>query len=469
MPSLRSFIKRVINPFCRHGKYKHLRLFMLGRCCKACAISVFVTDRRFLNKESLDLLYKGFLKKWIEQSNEDKNFIKCMFNRMLMTKGFFILLLYVYLLTQLKKVSGMLRNFSMREMSWSRIEQKLMEYPKSALEDLIESPNSSNINDLHVFIFGFNLVIPFPMHSIIPCLRLFTLKDNEVCDDSVAVRRSASTDLFLNMLRAHSEGAQCGNPFFTMAKALVERFCIESEQYLIPLGEGFLSPLLDGDPGSEFTIMSHALVTALKSGFVSSVIELPVLCYCKTKCMRYFDKGALIAIICNSCGYCLNIGKEKLRFPGNFPLNSIFYYRDKQEKTVIYGSHTDIMYCSLCGSQYLTFEKIYEINAEAVFNLNFMTVSWKALIGINSAAIVFDGEIDFDVILPCSARACFSTVCFRGVNINRLLRIISHSCEFYCVSCTERFSETCLDLEDTEYCVGCKIYQSFSCNRTLRE
>lgn len=470
MSSIKSFLKRVMAPLCNHGCYRHLQLFITGEVPPQCVLSMFVTNKKFLHKESVNRFYNGFFGLWLQCGSKERKCFKNAFRRMVMTKGFFLFMAYLYLLYVQHRLARIMLIYKATGIAWSRVLYEVKRYPEDKLSRLIDNPTFQDFNDLHNFIFEQNLTIPFPTHSNVPCMKLFALKDCETSKEILLRERPMQTGRFgyRRVLQNCTTRAPCGNYVFAMARSLVENFCYRATRFLIPIDKKILSPLYTGEAITRTfpKILSFALSISLRNSLLSSFIDLPVTCYCKTKCLRYVGPDSFVAVLCNKCGYCLNLGKEKLRSSQGFSLSSMFYYRDKQEKNIIYSMHSDGMYCSLCGNQNLHIDKIYDLSNDTVFNLNIKMVTWKAIVGTNAACTIVDDKTKIDVIVPCSSRSCSATVRVPELNVNRLLRLISHPTEFQCQDCQHGFKETCLDLEDDqEICDGCLIVKNLHCRR----
>lgn len=467
MPSLKKYIRQLISPLCDHESYKHLQIFLMGNCTKQCIISLFITNKKVLCKEMTDRYYRLFFRLWLEYNINHRNKIKVFFNRMIMTKGFFLLLAYLYLLYRQCRITKFFQLYKLRYISWIRIEKQIKLYPISKLNKIFDNPTFVDFNDLHYFIFGQNLILPIPTHSNTPCMKLFSLRGHdEVKELFLKHNNNNKKNIYKLSLYKEISLIPCGNAMYAMGRSMVEYFCYITDRFLIPIDAYMLSPLYSYEKNKYFPkIISYALATTLKNCLVSSLITLPVTCFCKTKCMKSVRKQKLTAVICSKCGHCLNLGKEKLNFSQGFSLSSMFYFRDKQEKNIIYSTHSGIMYCSLCGSQQLTCENLYDIESNVNLNLKFQTVIWRAVIGTNAACAIFNETTKFDIVIPCSSRACLSSVKLTDINLNKLLKLISHSTEFQCQDCYNSFKETCLDNEEyIDHCIGCLISKQLRCH-----
>ncbi|AAD49647.1 U33 [Human betaherpesvirus 6B] len=466
---LKKLLRQLLAPLCKHGPYTHLQLFVMGDACVPgkCVLTMFLTNKKFLNKEVTEKFYNEFFAIWLRCRPETRFITKRLFNKMVMTKGLFVLLAYLYFVYRQCKVLELLSLYKLKRIKWMDVETRFRVYPSYKLNKLLEMPSFSEINELHMFLFEQQLLLPIPTHVNLPCMRLFCLRDYEQTETVMLRYRQREHVLsFPSMLQKYALKSPAGNFMFTMAKALVENFCFSADRYLIPVEHNNLVPMVPSKPerGDFPKILTFALATSLKDGLATSVISLPVMCYCKTKCSRFILEESYICVICAKCGHCLNSGKEKLCSPQGFSLSSMFYFRDKQEKNLIYSMHTDVMYCSLCGSQQLVFERIYEMSEHCVLGMKVETVSWKAVIGTNSACTILNDNVKFDVIVPCSCRSCYSTVHLYNVTVKKLLRLVSHGSDFQCQHCQHSFRETCLDLEDcVNICQGCQISQNVRC------
>lgn len=502
-----------MSALCRHGDNHHLNLIVTGSTLRSarsfesatgeqCALEIFMTDKRFLHRDFVDMLYYKFSGLWLECEASSRDAIGAPFKRILMTRSFFVFVAYVYLCYAIWIVvrEHLFINY-IGPVSWDDLETRVCSYPMEKFDALLDNMNLQHLNELHRHVFGTDLRIPLSSHVGSPCMCILRSKDYE-CGPDVSVflnsraqhgclLRRCVSDSFRDAssggssaialvcaLRRRARLVVSGNPFYVMARSLVEAFCRVTPRYLIPLGKRSFYENCRTLPGESAAAVAAAhrrggckitmfgLSVSLRNGIISSLIEVPVLCYCKVKCERYNAPGALTAILCKNCGHCLNLGKEKLNCGQGFPLNSMFYYRDRQEKSVIYSTHSELAYCSLCGSQYLTTEKIYGVEPQTRYGFPSWTVSWKVVSGSNSVCGIYGDKSALDVIVPCFSRTCYSTVIVKDCTADRLLRLLSHGNEIFCQLCQNVYRETCADEEErggAALCVGCEIYQRFNC------
>ena len=430
---------------------------------------MFVTNKKFLSKDLTDNFYRKFLKVWLKCDLDSRNQIKAIFNKMMMTKNFFLLLAYLYFLYRQCKVLKILALYKIQRLTWKQIVERFKQYPIHKLNQLLEIPSFVSFNDLYYYLFQQQLMLPISTHCNIPCMKLFCLRNFEQCNDiTLRYAHRASNLTYQDIFHGCSLTVPCGNFIFAMAMAMIENYCYSFDRFLIPLENNNLVPIvLNKQEKHQLPkILTFALTTVLKRSLTSSIISLPVLCFCKTKCLRYAKIDSYLTVICSKCGHCLNSGKERLKGKQTFSLSSMFYYRDRQEKNIIYSMHTDLLYCSLCGGQRLTLEKVYELYEYSVSGIQVKSVSWKAIIGTNSACTILNDSVKFAAIVACSCRTCYSMIHLQNLTINKLLKLISHSTEFQCQDCQNIYRETCLDLEDCgEICTGCKISQLAKCTQ----
>lgn len=513
-----------MSTLCSHDDNYHLRLLLTGivdskyRTLEindsvplgSCVLDLFLTDKRFLSRDITDKLYYRFSALWLDCGAADRDVISLSFRRILMTRPFFIFLAYIYLAGCLCELSSVVRVTRLSCVCPADVEARVKSYPYDRLEALLNAANLQHMSDLHRHVFGTDLRIPVPNQTSSPCLPMLRAKEYDYESDvpvfcgnvwvrSDKLRSPESSDAdsvevrrLVAALRRGSGAVPSGNPMYMMAKALVERYCRREGRYLVPLGRRSLGDGLSRLPGMDDDGSAHrngtsdgerayqsergdigptkislfALSVSLRHGLISSVVDLPVFCYCKTKCERYAVSGGLSAVVCKNCGHCLNLGKERLDCGNGFPLNSMFYYRDKQEKSVIYSTHGGIAHCSLCGSQYLISLPVYTAKRVTVGNFSTDVVLWTAVTGSNSACAVYGRGSCLDVIVPCSSRTCYSTVVLRRVGQERVMRLVSHGNDFMCQLCQSAYRETCLD-EDGRgpLCLGCQIYKNSHCHQ----
>lgn len=458
----------------------------------ACVLNIFVSGKRFLARDAADRFYYRFSGIWVECESGRRETLSLFFRRILMTRSFFVFLAYIYLLQCICEVCEIVPVFGLRRrLPWRELEARLCRYPHDRLELLMDNANLHHLGELHRHVLGVEFRLPFPNQTSAPCIPVLRVREHDTEGNAPVVYRHrwirrrrrlrsgsgadplrAESAPLVEALRRHAGDAPCGNPMYAMGRALVERFCRRGRRYLVPLARtargARSAPRCLGVDGFQGVsgIMLFALSVALKAGIVNSVIDLPVTCHCKTKCERYAAPGALSAVICRNCGHCLNLGKEKLNCTYGFPLNSMFYYRDRQEKSVVYSTHNELAHCSLCGSQYLDIERIYDLSERAVAGFSVSAVSWKAVTGSNAACTVYGHDAPFDVIVPCSSRTCYSTVILKNVVVGRLLRLVCHANDFICQLCPGAARESCLDRDRCDDpCRGCRVAKLFGCRR----
>lgn len=463
---------------------------------RSCVLHLFVTDKRFLNRELGDRLYQRFLREWLVCRPAEREAVTTLFQRMVMTKPYFVFLAYVYSMDCLHTVA-------VRTMAFLRFERydtdyllrRLRLYPPERLHALLDGVTASLLGDLHRFLFGVDLRLPVLHPTSSPCLALLRAKRFDARADLAVYHRNQwrhqrqprSPQLrgLIAALRRHAGQVPCGNPLYVLARQAVQTFCDTCPRYLVPLralglhdetrgGGSTAAAAAVGHAGAgqqarhvePTKIVLFALSAALRGGLIGSVIDLPLWCLCRLKCERHLDARSLVAVVCRQCGHCLNLGKEKLHCQQNFPLNSMFYYRDRQEKSVIFNTHAELVHCSLCGSQRVVRQRVYELVSETLFGQRCVRVGWKAVLGLNAACAVYDHRLAFDVILPCAARTCDSTVVVRDVTVPRLLRLTSHGHGLLCARCqTGEYRDSCLESEDgAPLCRGCALVKQTACH-----
>lgn len=454
-------LKQTIAPLCEHSAYKHLRIFLIGENVHNCVLSAYITNKKFLNKVIIEKMYNKFLRLWTKYDKKKRRWLKRRFGRMVITRGFFIFLAYLYLLFRKCKILKFMKLYDF-DLTWIKVEDALQSYSLEKYNRLFDNPCLVEFNELHNHICKHNLIIPIPNHCNAPCMKLYSLKGYD---------KSEALLLHRNLTHNSIDDfnyVPCGNFMFAMGKALVENYCYKTDRFMLPISNNHLSPLLNEDDIQFPKIITYALTVILKNNLVTSIFDLPVHCLCKTKCQLYNNEDQFACIICMNCGYCLNVGKEKLKIPQGFSLSAMFYYRDKQEKCILYSMHSATMYCSLCGSKILHKDYIYSLDELKTANITITSVKWKAVIGSNTACTVFNDTSEFDVIVACSSRTCYSTVKISNVTYNKLLNLISHNAVFQCQECKVTFKETCLDLKKKKPCKGCILSRNGACFKNER-
>ncbi|UVZ34370.1 cysteine-rich protein [Elephant endotheliotropic herpesvirus 3B] len=228
-------------------------------------------------------------------------------------------------------------------------------------------------------------------------------------------------------LAGATETPPAGNFLCAMIRAMIDVYCARSDRYLVPI--------VDDINGQHSDLYRYAMARSLRRGLLGSVIELPLLCPHKLKCEE--TKKDVRVIVCENCGHCLNIGKLRLNSHYMLNLNSLFYYRDQQEKAVHYSLHYDIPHCSLCGSIKMKIISLYEGSVESIYGMDVYVCRWRAVIGNNNSAAVFNHR-KVDVIVPCSHRLCWNTTALYNVQGAALLQLLTHKATFLCNSCSLR-------------------------------
>lgn len=492
---MRRVIRELFGGVCQHRERYHIQLLLSGTVDDErdgrrvyCVLNMFINGKKFLCRDVVDELYCRFLERWSTCSLFVKSVIRDVYQRESMTRHMFIILSYFYVIRCMERVARNISCLYLRTGMSARLEYCFKKYNRQKMEMLMDNVTFQGLNDLHQFIFSFPFSVPIPNQTSSPCITFLRAREYETgCDIPVYHKKytfkggsdDTRVSALIRVLRERCRESPCGNPLYVMAKVFIERYCRRMRRFMIPLGNRTLrctvksvsKPLETGECGQRWSLSklaTFATSVVLRNGLISSLIDLPVWCYCKTKCHRYMEGGVLEAILCDNCGHCLNMGKDKLEGNHNFALNCIFYYRDRQEKSVIYSTHNDTAHCSLCGNQYLSRERIYELVSTNVTGIDAITVRWRAVIGSNAACGIFGPGTKLDILLPCSARTCFGTVVLRNISVDKLMRLISHSGEFVCQSCQNTYRETCLDQEKSSLCAGCDIYSKFSCAEVRR-
>lgn len=522
MRPTRRVIRELFWGVCQHRDRYHLQLLLSGTVDEErdgqkiyCVLNMFVNGKRFLCKDLVDELYCRFLERWSVCSPYARSVARDICRRESMTRHTFVLLSYFYVVRCMERVARNLSCLYLHAGMTARLEHVFRRYSRQKVDALVDNVTFQGLNDLHQFVFSLPFGIPVPSQASSPCVTFLRAREYETgCDIPVYHRKQsfgerryaacgdARVSALVSALRDRCREVPCGNPLYVMVKVFVERYCRRTRRFLVPLAQRTLrctyrsagvsrppdpAPAIvdsashianvagQGCPSwglSKLAIFATSVV--LRNGLISSLIDLPVLCYCKTKCSRYAEGGVYEAILCDNCGHCLNMGKDKLEGNHNFALNCIFYYRDRQEKSVIYSTHNDTAHCSLCGNQYLSRERIYELVSADLFGVSTVTVRWRAVIGSNAACGVFGPGTRLDILLPCSSRTCYGTVVLRDQSVERLARLVSHSGEFLCPACQNVYRETCLDLASSSadsaatICPGCSVYSRFCCAELRR-
>nr|WEG69745.1 protein UL49 [Mastomys natalensis cytomegalovirus 3]WEG69885.1 protein UL49 [Mastomys natalensis cytomegalovirus 3]WEG70025.1 protein UL49 [Mastomys natalensis cytomegalovirus 3]WEG70165.1 protein UL49 [Mastomys natalensis cytomegalovirus 3]WEG70305.1 protein UL49 [Mastomys natalensis cytomegalovirus 3] len=495
MRPVRKIVRELFSGVCQHRERYHIQLLLSGTAEEEhdgrriyCVLNMFISGKKFLCKDVVDELYCRFLERWSTCSQSVKSIVCEMCQRESMTRHMFIVLSYFYVVRCMEHVAKNVSCLYLRIGMSNMLERAFVKYSRQKMDALIENVTFQGLNDLHQFVFSFPFAIPIPNQTSSPCIAFLRAREYETgCDVPVFHKKrtfrgdivDTNVSVLVEILRSRCQEVPCGNPFYVMAKVIVEQYCRSVSRFLIPLGNKTLrystrmsAKNIEMDGPRQLTVSkmaTFATSVVLRNGLISSLIDLPVWCYCKTKCQRYDEGGVLEAILCNNCGHCLNLGKDKLEGNHTFALNCIFYYRDRQEKSVIYSTHNGTAHCSLCGNQYLSRERIYEVNIAESAETRIINVRWRAVIGSNAACGVLGPGTRLDVLVPCSARTCFGTVVLRDVSVDKLLRLTSHSAEFVCQTCPSSLRETCLDqVQSSTVCVGCKLYSQFCCAELRR-
>ncbi|AEV80596.1 protein UL49 [Cercopithecine betaherpesvirus 5] len=479
-----SALWRLFTPLCVHDDHFHVQM-VIGRGAsyteeRACALQLFVTDKRFLNRELGDRLYQRFLHEWLACGPVEREAVTTLFQRLVMTKPYFMFLAYVYSMSCFHGVSRTVAFLRFERYDADYVYLRLQQYPAEKLSALLDSMTSSALGDLHRFLFGVDLRLPVLNQTSSPCLSLLRAKRYDGRADLAVYHRnewtrrrkprSAQLGSLVAALRRHAGPVPCGNPLYVMARQAMQSFCNTCPRYLVPLRALGLNDEVRAHkqprPLEPTKIVMYGLAVALRGGLIGSVIDIPLWCLCRLKCERHLDARSLIAVVCRQCGHCLNLGKEKLHCEQNFPLNSMFYYRDRQEKSVIFNTNAELVHCSLCGSQRVIKERVYEVVSETICGQRCLRVGWKAVLGLNAACAVYDHLVTFDIILPCSARTCDSTVVVRSVTIPRLLKLTCHGQGPLCSRCQAgEYRDSCLELEDCgSLCRGCALVKQTACH-----
>lgn len=426
-----------ISAICDSCSESHRNIILFGTPCCDCVFFWFKTNNKTFNKNQL----KFFFAKFQSLPNYEHYFCRILCQRGT-TLLVFSWLLYLYFLLFLQKISKTL-NFGvfeyMTETNLDYIFQIIISSTKKLPDLTLQS--FCRINKK---LFGTNLGIP--LINYIQNSVSTSLKTYSDCFEGVALMQKSAWKKSSIFEKAASD-LPTANFLCAVIRSYINIYCNESSRYLLPM--------LDFNSKNE--LIKYATAHTLKKGLLASVIDLPFLCYKKLKCMR--KTPAVEVTVCKNCGYCVNLGKTKLKTKYMFPLNSLFYYRDQQEKTINFSSRYDVPHCSLCGSFYLVTMPLYSLYHIKLKDWNIYVPVWRAVIGNNTGCCLLN-EKPLDVLTLCSNRTCFNTAVIRDIAGKDLAYLLSHSASFLCSHC-----KTDLSTPTTDNCVTCSFVKHHVCTR----
>lgn len=408
---------RQFERLCSHSRSFHLNLLLFGGTQTQCPLMWFRNDVKASLKLDLAEFYETFKSTEITS----KMCMKIVDKRG-MNYVTFTWLLYAYMLECLLRLSKSF-NCSLRRYATRRNVDKVYQMLCHTKKKLPEMTPNMFIKLTSKYL-GYRYVLPLMSNVDVKGLSL-SIKHYESCytSNTFSVKRRQ------RYLKTHC--VEMKSNFLTaMIRAYVDTFCNNALRYLLPV----LNEMQRSD------IVQYAIARSLRNGLLSCVIDIPVRCAEKMKCTDHCK--FVTVVVCKTCGYCLNLGKVKLYTSYVFPLNSLFYYRDQQEKNLHYSSRYDQPHCSLCGAMLLKRIPLYWTKKIGSVRVVF----WRAVIGTNSACSVLNDKT-LDVLTLCSNAACYNTTVIKNIPGVGLLNLLSHKNTFHCEECKVCPKATCRSCE----------------------
>ncbi|UEH20506.1 cysteine-rich protein [Elephant endotheliotropic herpesvirus 2] len=470
---------------CVHHAAEHMQTLVFGYAFNDnCPLAWFKTEQKSFRKFDIMPYWQRFL-----EGGDDFTTCDMIFTKRPKTVQVFGWLLYMYFVLCMHEISKVLNFGILNSVVFRKIEivyAMLMGHSKK-LPDL----TLYMFNKMNIALFGMKLTIPIIWCGISNKVKLVNIKYYNTCfagrrtraicgnrpenniagnDGYIVVsddRRGrfgvtpssgeAWKDLRIGWLEGQTAALPGGNFLCAMIRAIIDHYCSNTDRYIVPIVRD--SSVQQPSPGADAAghkrdLYRYALARSLRTGLVTSVIELPLLCVHKVKCE--VAKKDVRVIVCQNCGYCLNIGKIKLKNEYMFNLNSVFYYRDQQEKAVNYSMHYDVPHCSLCGSMNLKIISLYEGYLSELYDQRVYVCIWRAVIGTNNGCTIFNNKT-LDIILPCSNRFCYNTTALKDLNGISLLNLLNHKSSFLCTTCTVQVPVPTHVNDSVPVCGACEL------------
>ncbi|UEH20616.1 cysteine-rich protein [Elephant endotheliotropic herpesvirus 6] len=491
-----------LSTLCVHHSAEHMQTLVFGYAFSDnCPLAWFKTEQKSFRRFDITPYWQKFLEKV-----EDFSSCNLIFTKRSKTIQVFGWLLYMYFVLCMHDISKVLNFGILNAVVFRKVEivyAMLMGHSKK-LPDL----TLYMFNKMNIALFGMKLTVPIIWCGISNKIKLVNIKYYNTCfvGRRTTAARSSQTvcsenlvnvmyrhrieqnlreaelsspsslfftsdegsykDLRTDWLSGETSALPGGNFLCAMIRAMIDEYCGNTDRYIVPIARDQPQPLnqqnlahktsliTTGVESNRRDLYRYALARSLRTGLVTSVIELPLLCIHKVKCDVV--KKDIRVIVCQNCGYCLNIGKVKLKNEYMFNLNSVFYYRDQQEKGVNYSMHYDVPHCSLCGSMNLKVIALYEGYMSDIHGIRVYVCTWRAVIGTNNGCTIFNNKT-LDIILPCSNRFCYNTTALKDLHGISLLNILSHKSTFLCNSCVVQVPEPPHINDSTPVCAACEL------------
>ncbi|AHC02842.1 cysteine-rich protein [Elephant endotheliotropic herpesvirus 5B] len=479
------FFKQM-SALCVHHAAEHMQTLVFGYAFNDnCPLAWFKTEQKSFRRFDIMPYWQRFL-----AGGDEFDACDLVFTKRQKTVQVFGWLLYMYFVLCMHEISKVLNFGILNSVVFRKIEivyAMLMGHSKK-LPDL----TLYMFNKMNIALFGMKLTVPIIWCGISNKVKLVNIKYYNTCfagrrtkamcgnnSESDRVNDSynfisdeyhrrlrapayseAWRDLRIDWLVGQTSDLPGGNFLCAMIRALIDHYCSNTDRYIVPIvhDSQIQSPLSSGGTDvagqNRKDLYRYALARSLRTGLVTSVIELPLLCIHKVKC-EVLKKDVRV-IVCQNCGYCLNIGKIKLKNEYMFNLNSVFYYRDQQEKAVNYSMHYDVPHCSLCGSMNLKIISLYEGYMSELYDTRVYVCIWRAVIGTNNGCTIFNNKT-LDIILPCSNRFCYNTTALKDLHGISLLNLLNHKSSFLCSTCSVQVPSPAHVNDSVPVCAACEL------------
>nr|WNZ34534.1 cysteine-rich protein [Elephant endotheliotropic herpesvirus 1A] len=489
-----------LSTLCTHHSAEHMQTLVFGYAFSDnCPLAWFKTEQKSFRRFDITPYWQKFLERV-----EDFSSCNLIFTKRPRTIQVFGWLLYMYFVLCMHDISKVLNFGILNAVVFRKVElvyAMLMGHSKK-LPDL----TLYMFNKMNIAVFGMKLTVPIIWCGISNKVKLVNIKyyntcfvgrrttvvkscpverndlSNGMCSYTVerclpAVELASPSSLFFtpdgysyknlrtDWLSEETSALPGGNFLCAMIRAMIDEYCAATDRYIVPIvrdqqslqQHNVLQTTACLTPGVEYNrrdLYRYALARSLRTGLVTSVIELPLLCIHKIKC-EVFKKDIRV-IVCQNCGYCLNIGKVKLKNEYMFNLNSVFYYRDQQEKAVNFSMHYDVPHCSLCGSMNLKVIALYEGHVLEEHGIRVYVCTWRAVIGTNNGCTIFNNKT-LDIILPCSNRFCYNTTALKDLQGIGLLNLLHHKSTFLCNNCMVQVPAPAHVNDSIPTCAACEL------------
>lgn len=226
----------------------------------------------------------------------------------------------------------------------------------------------------------------------------------------------------LTALRELAPEVPCGNPINGMVASLTLRALLACRVAALPT-----------DAQHDSSVVFETQQRAIASNLLCSLVRLPLLTSWARKAAKARRRCGQRAVVCDSCGHCLNFGRGKFSKVNFKPTHSC-YCRDQREKQLTVCATTGRVYCSYCGSSRVRDVPLVGSGSDEE---PFIRVA----LSNNAALAIGTAQSAFDVMVPCLGQLTCTMCCQRRVTPAKLLYLTASRALLLCSKCTDSGDE----------------------------